>query len=131
VALSDAGMVVRGGSTRDPGVLRGKILEAIADGDGPVLSVWCDDAREGESREALLLRLCSQENGDLPYPRVQVGTAAAVRQAVDELVQYSDEGEPITHYHAVFAPEVASSQVEAFIQALGEPEPNPTGGKKS
>lgn len=127
--LSPDAMVVRGGSLRDVEAIRAKVLEAVADGDGPVLSVWCDDAVEGESRNELLLRLCSEENGDFPHPRVQAGTFGAMAAAMDDLVQDSSEGEPETHYHAVFGEDVALSQVEAFILALGEPELNPTGGK--
>jgi hypothetical protein len=120
-------LVVRGGILRDPERIRNKVLEAIEDGDGPVLSIWCAEAQLGESREELLLRICRE--ADFPYRKVQVGTFGRMRHAVPDVYQESSSGEPDSHYHVSFTGDVALSQVEAFIAALDEPEPNPTGGK--
>lgn len=125
--LSDEALAVRGGTLRDPERIRAKVLDAIEDGDGPVLSLWSDDPHEDEHREDLVRRL--SVDGDIPHKSLQVGSVGAIRAAVSDFRQDSSSGEPVTHFHAVFSEPVALSQVEAFILAMNTPEPNPTGGK--
>lgn len=125
--LSDEALVVRGGSTRDAEDIQDKVLAAVEDGDGPLLSVWCTDIAPGETRDQALSRLCTE--ADFPHKKVQVGTLGSVRAAVAGLYQDSSEGEPESHYHVLFTEDVTLSEVEVFISSLGDPEPNPTGGK--
>jgi hypothetical protein len=122
--LTDDAMLVRGGSIRTVDAVRRKIKAAPQ----PVLSVWCADALPGEDRAAQLLRICTE--ADAVYPKVQVGTIGSVRAAGLRVVHEFGDGEPECHYHVVFEPEPSDEQIQGFIDALSEPEPNPTGGKR-
>jgi len=125
--LSDDAMAIRGGKVRDAGTIRESILKAVAAGAGPVYSVFCADAQNGESREDLMRRICVE--APVVHTKIQVGTTGGLRAVLSDLVQDTSRGQAECHYHAVFADGVPLLQVQAFVDALGEPEPNPTGGR--
>jgi len=70
---------VRGGAARDAGTLREKVLEAVEDGDGPVLSVFCAVASRAETPHEMLRRIC--EDADIPHGQVQVSTVGRLVEA--------------------------------------------------
>ena len=123
--IADDAVVVRGGSVREASRVLAKIMDAIGDGDGPVLSVYCLEP-EGRSTAEVVRRIC--ELADVRYGKVQISTAGALRSAGLELVHSVADGEPECHYHVDFGDDVDELRVEAFIKCLQEPIVNPAKG---
>jgi len=119
---------VRGGAVRDALILRGLVLEAVEDGDGPVLSIFCAAASTGEASHETLRRIC--EDADIPHGQVQVSSVGRLVEAGFEVKLAVDDGESELHHHVLFALPVTESQVQAFIDCFGQAVPNPTGGKR-
>lgn len=126
--LSPTALVVRGGSNRDVQSLMRLILEAVEDGDGPVLSVFCESPASGETFDHALRRLC--DTAGIPHPKVLVARAGDVTAAGVTLVSDTDDGQPSNHYHAVFHLPMEESQLQRFVACFDGPVPNPTGGKR-
>ena len=123
--ISDDAVVVRGGSVREVSRVLAKIMDAIGDGDGPVLSVYCLEP-EGESTADVVPRLCRL--ADVQYGKIQISTVGALRSAGLQLVHSVADGEPDCHYHVDFGDDVDELRVEAFIKCLQEPIVNPAKG---
>jgi hypothetical protein len=121
-------LVVRGGSTRDAAAVRETLEDAIADGDGAVLSVNVDQELPGEALVETLYRIC--EVAGTPHSKIQVSYAQVLQAAGVQLVPFRAEGEAENHYHAVFREPLELDQIEAFIRCFDVPIDNPTGGKK-
>jgi hypothetical protein len=125
--LPDDAVVVRGGASRDPQGILDKIEDAIADGAGAVLSVFCV-AREGRDEASAILSACI--GGDVPHKQILVTSAGALRQAGFGLEPDSSDGQPDCHHHVLFGGDLSIQRVEAFIACFDGPMPNPTGGKR-
>jgi hypothetical protein len=121
-------LVVRGGSSRDATAVREKVLAAVEDGDGPVLSVYVDRPGPAESPGECLARICSQAK--IPHRKVQVSTVAQLIGAGFTVVHSVSEGEPSSHHHVHFVDRpIVEQWVQDFIECFAEPVANPTGGK--
>ena len=79
MSLHPETMVIRGGTIRDPSTLKRKVEMAIEDGDGPVISVVCDNDRTGQSDGMSLEALCRAS--DVVHTKVQVTTVARLARA--------------------------------------------------
>ena len=121
-------LVVRGGTIRDVETLKAKVEDAIEDGDGAVISVFCDVWRTGQHDGATLAQLCAAS--DVVHTKVQVTTVRRLREHGFEPELAISNGEPETHHHVVLEEPVQESTLRAFIDCFGEPVPNPTGGKR-
>jgi hypothetical protein len=121
-------LVVRGGSSRYADAVREKVLAAVEDGDGPVLSVYVDHPRPAESPGECLARICAQ--AQIPHRQVQVSTVAQLIGAGFTVVRAVSEGEPSSHPHVHFGDRpMLEQRVQDFIECFAEPVANPTGGK--
>lgn len=124
---SDA-LVVRAGKVRDVETLREKVNEAIEDGDGAVISVFCDvrctDATDGMT----LHELCAES--EVVHSKVQVTTVARLREQGFEPILDVSDGQRFTHHHVALAEPVQESTLQRFIDCFGEPVANPAGGKR-
>lgn len=125
--LADSAIVLRGGSLRDIQKIGAKVEAAHHRGVGPVLSVWCDESHPGESREQTLMRI-SLDAG-IPHPKIMTSTVGELRARGFEFELDTSDGQSQYHYHVLFELPVRDSQVQAFIETFGMPEPNPTGGR--
>jgi len=128
VTVDPSALVVRGGAVRDAQLVLEKIMDAVADGDGPVLSVYCTEPVPGLTLMETVYKLCVES--DLPHAKVQLAVAECLLAAGVGLVQWTAQGEPACHYHANFGDDVDASVVQRFIDCFSEPMPNPTGGVK-
>ena len=94
MALHLDAVVVRGGTVRDVATLKTKVEEAIEDGDGPVISVFCDVTRT--DTEAMdLHELCAES--DVVHTKVQVTTVSrrsASNQDAREILSVPQVGMP-------------------------------------
>jgi len=102
--------------------------EAVAEGEGPVLSVYAEAQRPGELMTVAVERIC--RIADLPHRQVLVTSVACLREIGVDVVPSIDAGEAVNHHHVVFAEPLAAEQVAEYVKAWNEPVPNPTGGKK-
>jgi hypothetical protein len=127
MTLHPDALVVRGGTVRDFETLNRKVDEAIKDGDGPVISVFCDVTHDDNGGMSLL-QLCAVS--DVVHSKVQVATVSRLRTQGFEPVLEVSNGEPFTHHHVVLAVPVEESNLRAFIDSFDEPIANPTGGKR-
>ncbi len=125
--LSDDAIVVRGGSTTDPDAVLSKVQDAIEDGDGPVLSVYCAELADRD-KSAAVLAACV--GGDLPHSQVLVTTAGQLRAAGFELRADNEVDPPSCHHDVLFGNDPTLETVGAFIACFDGPIPNPTGGKR-
>lgn len=107
--------------------MKGKVEEAIEDGDGPVISVFCDvDCTDTQAMD--LQELCAESG--VVHTKVQVTTVSRLRaRGFDPILEVSN-GEPFTHHHVVLAEPVQESTLQAFIDCFDEPIANPAGGKR-
>lgn len=127
MALHPDALVVRAGKVRDVPTLKEKVEEAIEDGDGPVISIFCDVKRT-DTEGMDLHDLCAES--EVVHTKVQVTTVSRLReQGFAPILEISD-GEPITHHHVVLTEPVQESRLQAFIDCFDEPVANPTGGKR-
>lgn len=127
MALHPDALVVRGGTVRDVDTLRSKIEDAIEDGDGAVISVFCDVKRT--DTEAMSLReLCAES--EIVHTKVQVTTVSRLQaQGFEPILDISNE-QRFTHHHVVLDEPVQESALQAFIDCFDEPVANPAGGKR-
>jgi hypothetical protein len=128
VPVSRSAIVVRGGTNRDPAILREHLFDAIDDGDGAVISVYVGEAEPSESIEQAVARICII--ADIPHGQVQVSDRLTLESLGFTIVLDVDEGEPENHHHVVFREPLDDSQIQGFMDAFGEPIPNPIGGKR-
>lgn len=129
--MSDLGptaLVVRGGARLSAEALVEQLEGAVEDGDGPVLSLFCDDPADGESSEETLYRICA--TADIPHSKVFVAQQAGIAAVGVALESETGDGQAVNHYHARFDLPVGTSQVQDFIACFDGPILNPTGGKK-
>jgi hypothetical protein len=128
VSLHPDSLVVRGGTVRDPQTLYRKVQEAVEDGDGPVISVFCDVSRTDETAGMSLTELCGVSL--VVHTKVQVSMVSRLQACGFELVRDVSNGQPFTHHHVVLAEPVQESVLGEFINCFDEPAPNPAGGMK-
>ncbi len=126
--LGPTALVVRGGASRDVAAIVELIRDAVEDGDGPVLSVYCGNPEPGEAMPVTLQRICAL--ADIPHSKVLFTTAGQLAAIDLTLESDTSDGQAPNHYHARFHLPVEESQVQDFIACLTGPIPNPTGGKK-
>lgn len=127
MTLHHDALVVRGGTVRDPATLIQKVDEAIADGDGPVISVFCDVSRTENSTGRNLHELCA--DSEVVHSQVQVSTFGRLA-AHFQLVQDVSDEQPETHHNVILTEPVQESEIWAFISCFDDPIPNPAGGKR-
>jgi hypothetical protein len=120
-------MVVRGGTVRDVATLKTKVDEAIEDGDGAVISVFCDVNRT-DTDAMTLAELCAES--EVIHTKVQVTTVARLQAQGFEPILDISNGQLLTHHHVVLAEPVQESTLQAFIDCFDEPVANPAGGKR-
>jgi hypothetical protein len=125
--LPEDALVVRGGTTRDPADVLEKVQDAIGDGDGPVLSVYVDVQRPGESVEDCVRRICTE--ADIPHGKIQVSRMGRLG-AKFKIVRDVDPGQASCHHHVDFESDVNLGAAQEFIDSFDEPIPNPTGGRR-
>ena len=112
---------------RDPAVLLDKVTEAVADGDGPVLSVYCAEVTSlGVTSAVHDAVVC----GDVAHGQVQVSTVGAMAGAGFDLTRHTADGEPECHHHVHFGNDLTTARAELFIACFDEPIPNPAGAKR-
>lgn len=120
-------LVIRAGKVRDVETLKPKVEDAIEDGYGAVISVFCDVNRT-DTEAMTLAELCVQS--DVAHTKVQVTTVARLREAGFEPILDTSEGQRLTHHHVALAEPLQESALQAFIDCFDEPVANPTGGKR-
>ena len=125
--MSPGLVVVRGGQSRDPSAVLGKVIDNIADGVGPRLSVYCVE-RMGSTVAQDVLRACTE--GDIPHGQVQVGTTQRLITAGFSIEHDPSDGQAACHYNVLFGNEPKITDAEAFIECFDEPIPNPRGPKE-
>lgn len=127
MALHRDALVIRGGNVRDVEALKGKVEDAIEDGDGAVISVFCDVTRT--DNEAMnLYELCAAS--EVAHTKVQVTTVSRLRKQGFEPILDISNGQRSTHHHVELSEPVQESELQAFIDCFDEPVDNPTGGKR-
>lgn len=110
-------------------MLKTKVEMAIEDGDGAVLSVFCDVSRTVHEHPGMsLVELCIVS--DVIHSKVQVSTVCRLEEAGFQLEADITDGQPHTHHHVLFEEPVQESTLSAFIQCFDEPIPTPSGGKQ-
>jgi len=124
---SDA-LVIRAGKVRDVETLTEKVNEAIEDGDGAVISVFCDVRRTDATDGMTLNELCAES--EVVHSKVQVTTVGLLRDQGFEPILDVSNGQRFTHHHVVLAEPVQGSTLQTFINCFGEPVANPAGGKR-
>jgi hypothetical protein len=128
MALHPDALVVRGGTVRDVETLRTKVEDAIEDGDGAVISVFCDVKRADTEAPMTLHDLCAES--DIVHTKVQVTTVSRLQvQGFEPILDISNE-QRFTHHHVVLDEPVQESALQAFIDCFDEPVANPAGGKR-
>lgn len=120
-------LVVRGGTVRDVATLKTKVDEAIEDGDGAVISVFCDVNRT-DTEAMTLAQLCAES--EVIHAKVQLTTVARLQAQGFEPILDISNGQRLTHHHVVLAEPVQESTLQAFIDCFDEPVANPAGGKR-
>lgn len=121
-------LVIRGGTIRDPAALKRKVENAIEDGDGPVISVFCEPERAEGAPPMALEVLC--RISEVVHSKVQVTTVGRLEEAGFSLELDVSNGQPLTHHHVVVDDPVQESTLQRFIDAFDEPVATPTGGKR-
>ncbi|MFZ5870592.1 MAG: hypothetical protein ACOYXW_08730 [Actinomycetota bacterium] len=103
-------------------------MDAVIDGDGPVLSVYVQAPEPDEPIDAVVYRLCAE--ADLPHRKVQVSFVERLTEQGFRITHEVSDGEVWSHHHVHFDEPVTESQVQRFINCFDEPIANPTGGKR-
>jgi hypothetical protein len=127
MALHPDATVIRGGTVRDVAKLRTKVEEAIEDGDGPVISVFCD-VKKTDTEAMSLRELCAES--EVVHGKVQVTTVSRLRAEGFEPILDISNGQRSTHHHVLLEEPVQESALQAFIDCFDEPIANPAGGKR-
>lgn len=127
MALHPDALVVRAGKVRDIETLKTKVDEAIEDGDGAVISVFCD-VRRTDSDAMSLYELCAES--EVVHTKVQVTTVSRLRAQGFEPILDISNGQRFTHHHIVLTEPVQESSLQAFIDCFDEAIANPAGGKR-
>jgi len=122
----DTAIVIRGGESRDPDGLRTKVMDAIEDGDGAVVSVFCTALEPGETTEDAIERLARAVN--LPHGKISTSTAGRIRGRGLPLTRDASDDQGEFHYHVTFPEPVTFASCEGFLGTFGDPEPNPAKG---
>lgn len=128
MALHSDALVVRAGTVRDVATLMAKVDDAIEDGDGAVISVFCDVKRTDDCEGMSLYELCAET--EVIHGKVQVTTVARLREQGFEPILDISDGQQFTHHHVVVQEPVQESDLQRFIDCFDEPIANPTGGKR-
>lgn len=126
--LSPDSLAVRGGSNREVHSLVEKLEEAVEDGYGPILSVFCGNPAGGESQEETMHRICTEAG--LPHPKIQVAHTRDLSALGLVLEWDTSDGQARNHFNVRFHLPVEESQVHGFISCFDGPMPNPTGGRR-
>lgn len=113
--------------TRDVEALKSKVEQAIEDGDGAVISIFCDTTRT-DTEAMSLHELCAVS--EVVHSKVQVTTVSRLRKQGFEPILDISDGQRFTHHHVELTEPVQESTLQAFIDCFDEPEANPTGGKR-
>jgi hypothetical protein len=98
MTLHPDALVVRGGTVRDVATLKTKVDEAIEDGDGAVISVFCD-AKRTDTVAMTLAELCAES--EVIHTKVQVTTVARLQAEGFEPILDVSNGQRFTHHHVV------------------------------
>lgn len=114
--------------SREVDVLKEKVNDAIEDGDGAVISVFCDTKRTDDDEGMSLYELCAESG--IPHRKVQVTTVSRLQEEGFELILDTSGEQQITHHHVGVPEPVQESRLQAFIDCFDEPVANPTGGKR-
>ena len=125
--LHEVTPVVRGGTNRNVDELL-EDAQANAARGTPALSVFWSVPQDDESEEAYLLRVCTEST--IPHGKIQISTPAQLAAVGLDLVPDESDGQPQNHHHVIFEVPVTRLQIEAFVSAFSEPQPNPTGGNR-
>ena len=125
--LPDDAVVVRGGLFPNAEDVLDLILDALDDGDGPVLSVFAADPAAHGSVNSAISAAC--RGGQVPHRKVRVTQAGALRRLGFKLVQDSSDGQAECHYHVVFSGDPTIVEVQAFVDCFGDPIFNPAKGE--
>lgn len=120
--LHDDSLVMRGGTPNEERWLDA-ILDAVDEGQEPVLSVFCDNKHETGDLHEVLYRIAS--TGDIPHGKVSVTTAGKVRGLGLTLEHDPSNGQSDNHFHIVFPVEPSIIEVRELIGVFSEPFPNP------
>ena len=126
--LSADAIVVRGGTEMTVERVTYLLEEAVADGDGAVISVYAEDAEPGEDLAVTLERI--SRTADLPHRQIQISALSRLVTNGLDVVPAIDAGEASNHHHVVFDYPIDTVQVAAFVEAWDGPVLNPTGGKR-
>lgn len=113
---------------RDVATLKTKVEEAIEDGDGAVISIFCDVNRT-DTEAMTLAELCAES--EIIHTKVQVTTVSRLREQGFELILDISDGQRFTHHHVELVEPVQESTLQTFIDCFDEPVANPAGGKRS
>lgn len=120
--LHDDSLVVRGGTPDDERWLD-SILDAIDEGQEPVLSVFCDRRAEGEDMLKTIFRIAS--TADIPHGKVSATTVGKIINLGLKLEYDASNGQSENHFHIVFPAEPSIMEVRELIGVFSEPFPNP------
>jgi hypothetical protein len=126
--LGPDALVVRGGAQLILDLLIEQIEDAVDEGDGPVLSVFCAEPLDNEDEETSVERICTVAG--IPHGKVFVTRHERLANLGITLERDTSDGQAPNHYHARFDLPVGTSQVQDFIACFDGPIPNPTGGRK-
>jgi hypothetical protein len=128
MTLHPAAMVVRAGVVRDVETLKEKVEDAIDEGDGPTISVFCDVDRSEDDAGLSFEELCAVS--EIPNGKVQLSTGARLEEAGFRLVLDTSDDQARTHYNVIVAEPVQESELLRFIECFDEPIPNPKPKRK-
>lgn len=122
-ALPDAAIIVRGGASKDVGLLLGR-LQDIQERTGEVVqSVFVAVPQPGEEFASCVQRAC--DDGDVPHSKVMTTTAGTLRSAGFVLSHSIAGGQASNHYHVHFQEPVTESLAETFWHCFSDPMPRP------
>ena len=125
---SPSAITVRGGATLTIERVTFLLEEAVADGEGAVLSIFVDEARTGDELMQAVERIC--RTADVPHRQVFISSVGRLRAVGVDVIASIDAGEPSNHHHVVFDYPIDAAQVAAFVDAWDGPVTNPTGGMR-
>lgn len=112
---------------RDSAAIEQKIEDAIDDGDGPVLSVFCQQVDQ-RGVAAAVERACRE--GAIRNGKIQVARVSTLLDVGAVLVHTAGQGEPECHYHVNFEKMTSDTRATMFLGCFAEPEPNPWEGRR-
>ncbi|WAC54256.1 hypothetical protein [Gordonia sp. SL306] len=119
--------VIRAGKIRDAEILGVRVENAVRDGYGPVVSVFCDVDRSASASGMTLFELCIVSR--IPHSTVQLTTVSRLAEQGFELELDTTDGQARTHHQVTMTWPVEQSELARFVACFDEPILNPTGGK--